>query len=107
MSKRFAGVLALVLVIGSLAAASAGASEFSKLNRVARESRTPAVIGPEPGHLPVASPATPGDDDMPERGSRGPKGPGESGTTAETPPANRWMGWLSALRARWLETVRR
>jgi hypothetical protein len=108
MSKRLPGALALALVVGSLAVACAWASdESSMLRRTARASRNHVVIGPEPAPLPVASPATPGDDDMPERSGRGPKSPGESGSSAESPRASRWMEWVSALRARWIEFVQR
>jgi len=107
MSKRLPGALALALVVGSLAVASAWASdESSMLRRTARMNRSRVEIGPEPAPLPVASPAIPGDDDMPERSGRGPKDPGE-GASAESPRANRWMEWVGALRARWLVFVQR
>ncbi len=108
MSKRLPGALALALVVISLASATAWASdESAMLKRVTRESRMRGVIGPAPDPLPVASPAVPGDDDMPERSGRGPKNPGESGSSAELPQASRWMEWIGALRARWIEFVQR
>jgi len=108
MSKRLPGALALVLMVGSLAAAAARASdESSMVKRTSRADRSPVVIGPEPAPLPLASPATPGDDDMPERGGRGPTIPGHAGTSSVPPPSGRWMEWFAALRARWIEFVQR
>ena len=104
MLKRLPRFLALIAVM-SLAGASWASDDGAKLQRTTRESRMRGVIGPAPGPLPVASPAIPGDDDMPERG--GPKNPDEAGNAVEAPREARWLHWLRRIQARWIEFVQR
>ena len=106
MLKRLPRFLALIIAVVSLAGASWASDDGAKLQRTTRESRMRGVIGPAPGRpLPVASPAVPGDDDMPERG--GPKNPGEAGSAVEPQREARWLHWLRLIQARWIEFVQR
>lgn len=107
MLKRLPRFLTLMIVAGSLAGGSSWASDDSAmLKRTTREGRARGVIGPIHDPLPVASPAVPGDDDMPERSGQGPKSPGETGAAAESRDA-RWLHWMRLIQARWIEFVQR
>ena len=107
MLKRLPRFLTLTIVVWSLAGASWASDESAMLKRTTRESRMRGAIGPAPEPLPVASPAVPGDDDMPERTGQGPKNPGEAGAAAESQRDARWLHWMRLIQARWIEFMQR